>query len=61
MKSFDIDTTRVGENCPPYIVAEISANHNGSIDEAKKIIIAAKESGANAIKLQTYTPDTMTI
>ncbi len=44
-----------------FIVAELSANHNGSIDIAKKTIEAAKRSGADAIKLQTYTPDTITI
>ena len=45
----------------PFIIAEISANHNGSIFNAKKLINLAKRSGANAIKLQTYTPDMMTI
>ena len=44
-----------------FKVAEISANHNGSIERAKKTIDAAKQSGANAVKLQTYTPDTITI
>ena len=44
----------------PYFIAEISANHNGSIYKAKKLIMLAKKNGADAVKLQTYTPDTMT-
>lgn len=51
----------IGVNHPVFIVAEISANHNQSYKEAVKIIHAAKEAGADAIKLQTYTPDTITI
>jgi len=51
----------IGRCCPPYIIAELSANHNGSIETAKQTILAAKENGADAIKLQTYTADTMTI
>ena len=45
----------------PYFIAEISANHNGSLKKAKKLIFTAKKHGANAVKLQTYTPDTMTL
>ncbi len=45
----------------PFFVAEISANHNGSLQNAKKLIYIAKKYGADAVKLQTYTPDTMTI
>ena len=45
----------------PFFVAEISANHNGSLSHAKKLIKIAKKYGADAVKLQTYTPDTMTI
>ncbi|HLD23993.1 MAG TPA: pseudaminic acid synthase [Sulfuricurvum sp.] len=44
-----------------FIIAELSANHNGSLDTALKTITAMKESGADAIKLQTYTPDTITL
>jgi len=45
----------------PYFVCEISANHNGSIVNAKKLIQIAKRNGADAVKLQTYTPNTMTL
>ncbi len=45
----------------PFFVAEISANHNGSLLHAKKLIKIAKKYGANAVKLQTYTPDTLTV
>ncbi len=48
-------------NDRPFFIAEISANHNGSFDHAKKLIYVAKKYGADAVKLQTYTPDTMTI
>lgn len=51
----------IGNNNPTFIIAELSANHNGSIDVAIETIRAAKRSGADAIKLQTYTPETMTI
>ncbi len=56
-----IDGQEISANHPPYIVAEISANHNGSIERAMETIRAAKDSGVNAVKIQTYTPDTMTI
>ena len=56
-----IDGKELSEKCPPYIIAEISANHNGSLDRALKTILAAKQSGADAVKIQSYTPDTMTI
>ena len=56
-----IDNTYVGEGYPPYVIAELSANHNGSIERAKESITAAKLSGASAVKIQTYTADTMTI
>lgn len=51
----------IGADYSPYIIAEMSANHNGNIDNALKIIDMAKESGADAVKLQTYHPDTITI
>jgi pseudaminic acid synthase len=56
-----IEARKIGINEPPYIVAELSANHNGNIETAYKIIEAAKQSGADAVKLQTYRPDTITM
>ncbi len=56
-----INSRLIGTNHPVYIIAEMSANHGQSYDEAVKIIHAAKEAGADAIKLQTYTADTITI
>tara|TARA_Y100001968_G_C19442894_1_gene763571 strand:+ start:1114 stop:2133 length:1020 start_codon:yes stop_codon:yes gene_type:complete len=45
----------------PFVIAELSGNHNGSLERAKQLIKSAKENGADCVKLQTYTPDTMTI
>lgn len=58
---FKISGKKIGRDQPPYIIAELSANHGGSIENAKKGISEAKKSGASAVKIQTYTPDTMTI
>src|SRR5262249_17497448 len=57
----EIDRRRIGSGYPTYIVAEMSANHNQDFDQAARILKAAKDAGADAIKLQTYTPDTLTI
>ena len=51
----------IGPGHPTYIIAEMSGNHNQSFDEALKIVDVAKEAGVDAVKLQTYTPDTITI
>ena len=61
LPSIEINGRRIGPGYPAYIVAEMSANHNQSFNQAVEILTAAKEVGADAIKLQTYTPDTLTI
>jgi len=58
---FSIQGVRIGIGSPPYVVAEMSANHNGRIDNAFEIINSAKRAGAHAVKIQTYTPDTITL
>jgi pseudaminic acid synthase len=56
-----INNTYIGKEYPVYFIAELSANHNQDINVALKLVEEAAKSGANAIKLQTYTPDTITI
>ncbi|MEM9917139.1 MAG: pseudaminic acid synthase [Bacteroidota bacterium] len=61
MKNIKIQNHQIGPDLPPFIIAEMSGNHNQSLDRALAIVDAAAEAGAHAIKLQTYTADTMTI
>jgi pseudaminic acid synthase len=61
MKTVEIDGRKIGSEFSPYIIAELSGNHNQSIDRAKALIKSAKECGADAVKLQTYTAETMTL
>ncbi len=56
-----IASRKIGSGHPPYIICELSGNHNGSLDRALALIDAAADTGCDAIKIQSYTPDTMTI
>lgn len=59
--SIEIEGRRIGPGHPAYIIAEMSANHNQSYEQAVEIIKAARQAGADAVKIQTYTADTLTI
>src|SRR5437867_3951026 len=61
MDSITIDNRVIGAGALVYVVAEISANHNQSLGRATELIRAAADCGANAVKIQTYTADTLTI
>jgi pseudaminic acid synthase len=56
-----ISGREISQGHPPYLIAELSANHNGNIQTALELIAAAKNSGADAVKIQTYRPDTITL
>ena len=56
-----INDRAIGPGHPPYVIAELSANHNGDLDQALRIIDAAQQAGADAVKIQTYRPDTITL
>ncbi|MBI1293230.1 pseudaminic acid synthase [bacterium] len=61
MSSYQIAGRTIGPGHPAYIIAEMSANHGGSLEHAIRVLQAAKDCGADAVKIQTYTADTMTI
>lgn len=56
-----IDGRPIGAGFPPYVIAEVSANHNGNLDNALRLIEESRKAGADAVKLQTYRPDTITL
>lgn len=60
-ETFEIAGQKIGAGHPPYVIAELSANHNGNLQAALSIIDMAKARGADAVKLQTYRPDTITL
>ena len=61
MSTIKIAGCKIGNDCPPFIIAEMSGNHNQSLERALEIVRAAAKNGAHAIKIQTYTADTMTL
>lgn len=61
MKTIQIAGRKIGPSEPPFVIAELSANHNGRLDTAMRIVEEAHKAGADAVKLQTYTPDTITL
>lgn len=60
-RRFEIGGRKIGRDAPPFVIAEMSGNHNQSLERALEIVEAAAKTGAHALKIQTYTPDTMTL
>ena len=61
MREIKVGNVAIGKQHSPFVIAEMSGNHNQSLDSALDIVEAASKSGAHALKLQTYTADTMTL
>jgi len=61
LREFEVMGRKIGPNQPPFIIAEMSGNHNQSLERALEIVEAAAKAGAHALKIQTYTADTMTL
>lgn len=61
MTDIEIAGRKIGPDAPPYVIAELSANHNGKLETAMRIVEEAQKAGADAVKLQTYKPDTITL
>lgn len=59
--SLQVGRHRIGDDAPPFVIAEMSGNHNGDLERALAIVDAAADAGAHALKIQTYTADTMTL
>ncbi|MBF0285828.1 MAG: pseudaminic acid synthase [Magnetococcales bacterium] len=61
MDEIILGTRKIGPDAPPFVIAEMSGNHNGDLQRALDLLTAAKSAGADAVKLQTYTPETITL